>query len=110
MWFIFPQIDGLAMSATSRHYAIKSLDEAQAYLAHPLLGSRLIECSRTLVALHDRFASQILGYPDDLKLKSSMTLFSLLDNADPVFEAVLDKYFDGERDKRTILITGHIDA
>ena len=110
MWFIFPQIDGLAMSATSRHYAIKSLDEAQVYLAHPLLGSRLIECSRTLVALHDRSASQILGYPDDLKLKSSMTLFSLLDNADPVFEAVLDKYFDGERDKRTILITGLMDA
>jgi uncharacterized protein (DUF1810 family) len=104
MWFIFPQMDGLAMSATSRHYAIKSLDEARGYLEHPILGHRLIECSQTLLDLEDRSASQIFGYPDDLKLRSSMTLFSLVENPDPVFASVLDKYFGGKRDKRTLHI------
>lgn len=110
MWFIFPQIVGLAMSSTSRHYAIKSLDEARVYLEHPILGHRLIECSQTLVGLQGRSASQIFGYPDDLKLKSSMTLFSLVDNDDPVFGSVLDKYFDGARDERTVEIVGQIDT
>ena len=104
MWFIFPQIDGLAMSPTSRHYSIKSLAEAHAYLEHPILGARLIECSEALLALPDRTASQIFGYPDDLKLNSSMTLFSFVKGTDSVFESVLTKYFTGERDNRTVQI------
>ena len=104
MWFIFPQIDGLAMSATSKHYAIRSLDEARAYLDHPTLGSRLIECCETLLALEGLTAAQIFGYPDDLKLRSSMTLFSIADPTRTVFQSVLDKYFDSTPDERTIQI------
>jgi uncharacterized protein (DUF1810 family) len=104
MWFIFPQIDGLAMSATSKKYAIRSLDEARAYLDHPILGPRLIECCETLLALQGLTAAQIFGYPDDLKLRSSMTLFSMADSTRPVFQSVLDKYFAGAPDERTVLI------
>ena len=109
MWFIFPQIDGLAMSATSKKYAIRSLAEARAFLDHPVLGLRLIECCDTLIALEGGTAAQIFGYPDDLKLRSSMTLFSLADPARTVFQAVLNKYFGGTPDERTVEILKHIE-
>ena len=104
MWFIFPQIDGLAMSATSRHHAIRSIAEARAYLDHPVLGPRLIECCETLHELKGFSTAQIFGYPDDLKLRSSMTLFSIADPTRTVFQSVLDKYFDGTPDERTVQI------
>lgn len=109
MWFIFPQIDGLAMSATSKHYAIRSLAEARAYLNHPILGPRLIECCDTLLGFDGRSASQIFGYPDDLKLRSSMTLFSMAAPDRTVFRSVLDKYFNGTPDERTIQILKELD-
>ena len=102
MWFIFPQIDGLAHSATSRHYAIKSIEEARQYLNHPVLGTRLLECAETVLAIEGRSISEIFGYPDDLKLKSSMTLFARVADPSSVFVRILDKYFYGERDVRTL--------
>lgn len=104
MWFIFPQIDGLAMSQTSRHYAIKSIDEAKRYLDHPLLGPRLIECSEAVLAIEDRSAEVIFGYPDDLKLRSSMTLFASIIGPTSVFRSVLEKYFQGKPDESTLRI------
>jgi uncharacterized protein (DUF1810 family) len=102
MWYIFPQIDGLGSSPTSKLYAIKSKAEAQKYLEHPLLGARLLECANILLKLEGRSASEIFGSPDDLKLKSSLTLFAAVQSQEPVFARVLDKYFEGKRDSRTI--------
>jgi uncharacterized protein (DUF1810 family) len=102
MWYIFPQVAGLGYSATSQHYAIKSMEEARAYLNHPVLGSRLLECADTVLAIKGRSASDIFGYPDDLKLQSSMTLFASVAGPDSVFVRVLDKYFHCERDVRTL--------
>ncbi|MDY6803457.1 MAG: DUF1810 domain-containing protein [Cyanobacteriota bacterium] len=102
MWYIFPQIDGLAKSTTSKRYAIKSREEAKEYLKHPVLGARLTECAEAVVAVEGRSISQIFGYPDDLKLKSSMTLFASLVETPSVFERILDKYFQGERDAKTL--------
>jgi len=102
MWYIFPQVDGLGYSATSKHYAIKSMEEARAYLNHPVLGSRLLECANAVLTIGGRSASDILGYPDDLKLQSSMTLFASVAGPDSVFVRVIDKYFQGERDVRTL--------
>lgn len=90
MWYIFPQLDGLAHSTTSKYYAIKSTEEAIAYLNHPVLGARLRECAEAVLDLEGKTVSQIFGYPDDLKLKSSMTLFSEV-TTDPIFNRVLDK-------------------
>jgi uncharacterized protein (DUF1810 family) len=101
MWFVFPQIAGLGASATAQRYAIASLDMARAYLAHPVLGPRLRECARTLLAIDGRSATDIFGYPDDLKLRSSMTLFARAADDPEVFEAVLDRYYDGP-DQRTL--------
>lgn len=101
MWYIFPQLDGLAQSTTSKYYAIKSIEEALAYLNHPVLGSRLSECANTVLEIEGKTVSEIFGYPDDLKLKSSMTLFSDV-ASDLVFIRVLDKYFQSERDDRTL--------
>jgi uncharacterized protein (DUF1810 family) len=106
MWFIFPQIDGLGSSQTARHYAIRSLDEADAYLAHPVLGSRLIECTELVNNVDDKSLHQIFGSPDDMKFHSSVTLFSLVEPRRPVFEHALDKYFKGEFDNKTISIVG----
>ena len=97
MWYIFPQIQGLGYSETSRFYAIKNRSEAEAFLEHPVLGSRLIEISNELLQLQSNDAYKIFGSPDDVKLKSSMTLFASLPNPDPVFGAVLDKYFNGKK-------------
>jgi uncharacterized protein (DUF1810 family) len=102
MWFIFPQIEGLGFSATSMRYAVRGLPEARAYLAHPVLGPRLRECAEAVLAVEGREAQEIFPYPDDLKLRSSMTLFALVDGPRSVFERVLDKYFQGRRDERTL--------
>ena len=102
MWFIFPQIEGLGSSATARRFALNGVNEARAFLRHPMLGPRLLECCRALLSVDGRSVSEILGYPDDLKLKSSMTIFALADPAVPEFGQVLEKYFRGERDQRTI--------
>lgn len=104
MWFIFPQIAGLGRSSTARHFALSGIDEAQAYLAHPLLGKRLEECCRILAALDDRTASQIFGYPDDLKLHSSLTLFAQAAPGQPLFDACLAQYFKGRRDAATLAL------
>ncbi|PTQ99913.1 uncharacterized protein (DUF1810 family) [Mucilaginibacter yixingensis] len=106
MWFIFPQIAGLGLSSTSKYYAIKDMDEAVAYLAHPELGARLVEISNALLLLPGNDAHQVFGSPDDMKLQSSMTLFAQLDGAPQVFRQVLDKYFDGEPDKQTLQLVG----
>ena len=102
MWFIFPQIEGLGFSETSVYYAINDLNEAAAYLKHPVLGERLIRICNTLLQLHDHDAHGIFGSPDDVKLKSSMTLFASVGNAPPVFQSVLDKFFRGEKDQKTL--------
>jgi uncharacterized protein (DUF1810 family) len=101
MWYIFPQLDGLAQSTTSKYYAIKSSSEAIAYLNHPVLGVRILECANTILEIEGKTVSEIFGYPDDLKFKSSMTLFSDV-ASDSVFVRVLDKYFQSERDDRTL--------
>jgi uncharacterized protein (DUF1810 family) len=107
MWYIFPQIDGLAFSWTSKRYAVKSLDEARSYLAHPVLGARLTECAEAVLAVEGRTASEIFGYPDDLKLRSSMTLFARVSGPDSVFARVIDRYYEGEHDHKTLkLIAG----
>jgi uncharacterized protein (DUF1810 family) len=97
----FPQIDGLAYSSTSKYYAIKSIEEAEQYLDHPILGPRLIECTKSVLAVEERSASQIFGYPDEMKFRSSMTLFASVAGSDPVFMHVLNKYFNGEQDEKT---------
>jgi len=101
MWFMFPQIAGLGLSTTSRQYAINSLAEAQAYLAHPVLGPRLRECASILVHA-SRTAEQIFGGIDALKLRSSMTLFQRAGPGESVFGQVLDQYFDGSEDPATL--------
>jgi uncharacterized protein (DUF1810 family) len=101
MWFVFPQIAGLGYSPVSRTYAITSLAEARAYLAHPVLGARLAECAAILAGLPDRTAEQIFGEVDALKLRSSMTLFMHAAPGEPVFRLVLDRYFGGVPDSAT---------
>ena len=101
MWFVFPQIAGLGQSATSRRYAISSLDEARAYLEHPVLGPRMLECAGAVSATQGRSAAQIFGAVDARKLRSSMTLFLRASPAEPVFQRVLDRYFDGVADAAT---------
>ena len=102
MWFIFPQIAGLGFSPTAQFYAIESLDVARDYLGHPVLGERLLGGSDILLAVKNRSVTDIFGYPDDLKLKSSMTLFSCVAESNSVFEEVLERYFHGERDEKTL--------
>jgi len=102
MWYIFPQYRGLGFSPTSVHFAIKSAAEAEAYLGHPVLGPRLRECADALLSLDGSSAHQVFGSPDDLKLKSSMTLFSCVSPQGSVFEQVIDKYFGGRRDSKTL--------
>ncbi len=102
MWFIFPQIDGLGHSAMAKRYAIKDSGEARAYLAHPTLGPRLRTCADALLAVDGRSASEIMGYPDDMKLKSSMTLFERISEKETVFSEVLEMYYAGDRDTRTL--------
>lgn len=110
MWYVFPQIDGLGHSATSRRYAIRSMEEARRYLHHPVLGPRLRECAEAVAAVEGRKVSEIFGSPDDLKLKSCMTLFECAAGGGSVFGSVLDKYFRGERDIRTIEILAGLEG
>lgn len=106
MWYIFPQYDGLGFSSTSKHYAIKSLSEARAYRDHLIIGPRLRECVDALLGVTGRSAHQIFGSPGDVKLKSSMTLFAHISPEGSVFEQVLDKYFEGHRDEKTLELVG----
>jgi len=102
MWFIFPQLKGLGRSSTADYYGITGLEEASAYLQHPVLGKHLVQIASALLELQGKTASDIFGSPDDMKLQSSMTLFSQVENADPVFQKVLDKYFSGNPDELTL--------
>jgi uncharacterized protein (DUF1810 family) len=107
MWYIFPQYAGLGSSPMSQQYAIKSLAEAEAYIQHPVLGTRLVECVEALLRIEDRSASEVFGASDDMKLRSSATLFAAVSPPGSVFERLLDKCFDGERDARTVqLVAG----
>ena len=102
MWFIFPQIEGLGSSAFARRYAIASLEEGQAYLNHPVLGARLLECCTLLLPHPGRSAREIMGSPDDVKLRSCLTLFSRVAPATPVFQQLLDRYYGGRPDPATL--------
>ena len=104
MWFIFPQIDRLGHSTMAKKYAIKSRQEAETYLQHPVRGPRLVKCSRAVLQIENKSASEILGSPDDLKLRSSMALFASVSESNSVFHQVIDKYFQGRADQRTIEI------
>jgi uncharacterized protein (DUF1810 family) len=106
MWYVFPQIDGLAFSSTAKHYSIKTVAEARAYLDHPILGPRLLECAEAVVRVEGRSATEIFGTPDDLKLRSSATLFACVSPRATVFERLLTKYYGGERDGKTLQLLG----
>ncbi len=101
MWFVFPQVAGLGRSSTAQHYALSGLEEARAYLAHPVLGPRLVECAQALLELSGRDPVRVLGSVDAVKLRSSMTLFEAAAPDDRVFAEVLERWFDGERDEAT---------
>jgi uncharacterized protein (DUF1810 family) len=102
MWYIFPQLDGLGFSETARRYAIRGLDEARAYLGHPVLGLRLRACAEAMLAVQGRTAHEILGSPDDLKLRSCATLFAQVSPEGSVFHRLIQVYFDGKPDARTL--------
>ena len=102
MWFVFPQFEGLGRSQTARFFAVKSLAEARAFLAHPVLGKRLRECTAGVLRVTGRTASEIFGYPDDLKFCSSMTLFERAEPDCDLFSEALDRFFEGRRDRLTL--------
>ena len=102
MWFIFPQIKGLGYSPASEYFGIQSDKEAKEYLSDPILGKRLIECANALLSAGGVTAEEIFGYPDVLKLRSSMTLFESVSSSNSVFTQVLDKYYHGQRDGKTL--------
>jgi uncharacterized protein (DUF1810 family) len=106
MWYVFPQFDGLGFSSTSRRYSIKSVEEADAYLRHPVLGPRLLACVEAVLSVEGRSAFEIFGSPDDLKLRSCATLFACVSPGGSVFHRLLDKYFKGERDAKTLRLLG----
>jgi uncharacterized protein (DUF1810 family) len=104
MWFIFPQIEGLGHSSTSKYYSIKNINEAKEYIDHPILGMRLLECCNIILKIDGKTASDIFGYPDDIKLRSSLTLFHSIAPEHKVFADVLKKYFASDQDEKTISI------
>ena len=106
MWWIFPQVAGLGMSSTSQAYAVRDLAEATAYVQHDVLGPRLLECCRALLDLDGVSAERVLGTIDAVKLRSSMTLFAHADPDQPLFRDVLEKYYDGDEDERTVALLG----
>jgi uncharacterized protein (DUF1810 family) len=106
MWFVFPQVSGLGQSPTAKHFELAGLEEARAYLDHEVLGPRLLECCRALLALEGASAEQVLGAVDAMKLRSSMTLFARADPDERVFPDVLDRFYDGSADERTIRLLG----
>lgn len=102
MWYIFPQLSGLGSSPMARRHALSGLEEAKAFLAHPLLGTRLVHISALLLGLETNNPTEIFGFPDDIKLRSSMTLFALACPEEPVFQQVLDRFFGGDKDPLTL--------
>ena len=106
MWYVFPQFEGLGFSSMSQRYAIKSIGEATAYLAHPILGPRLVACAEAALRIEGRTAREIFGSPDDMKLKSCATLFACVSPAGSVFHQLLNKYFQGNRDDKTLELLG----
>jgi uncharacterized protein (DUF1810 family) len=104
MWFVFPQLRGLGFSPMADRFGIASIDEARAYLRHPLLGPRLVECTKLMLGHRGRSAGEILGSPDDLKLRSSMTLFARASDDEPSFRAVLEGFYAGQADERTLTL------
>ncbi|MDB5156098.1 MAG: calpastatin [Mucilaginibacter sp.] len=106
MWYIFPQLRGLGSSDNAMYYGIQNIDEAEEYINHPVLGQRLMEICLALLQLKSNNANEIFGSPDDLKLRSSMTLFASLPDAYPVFQSVLEKFFNGEPDDKTLRLIG----
>ena len=102
MWFVFPQLDGLGRSPRSKYYAIRSKEEAFAYLNHPVLGIRLLECTNIVLNIKNRAALEIFGSPDDWKFKSCMTLFASVATPKSVFDRALERYFQGRRDTKTL--------
>jgi uncharacterized protein (DUF1810 family) len=106
MWFIFPQIKGLGVSETSKHYALEDLTEAKQFLEHPVLGANLLSITAELLNLKTNNATAVFGKPDDMKLFSCMTLFALVPGTDPIFQKVLDKYFHGRQDLKTLELAG----
>jgi uncharacterized protein (DUF1810 family) len=108
MWYIFPQIDGLGHSAMAKHYAIKNVEEARGYFNHPVIGARLLECTETVLGIEGRSVVEIFGFPDDMKLESSMSLFAHISETDSVFALVLDKFFSGHRDDKTLQLLEEI--
>ncbi len=106
MWYIFPQLRGLGFSSTAEYYGVKDLEEAKDYMEHPVLSRRLVEISEALLTLDTGDPAAVLGYPDDLKLRSCMTLFELAAPDEPVFARVLEKYYGGRRDSRTLSLLG----
>jgi uncharacterized protein (DUF1810 family) len=105
MWFIFPQIKGLGLSREAQYYGLRDLEETRQYLAHPILGSRLAELTSALMKTEGKSAFDIFGFPDDVKLKSSMTLFSVIDkDANSLFNQVLRKFYFGDKDRRTLQV------
>jgi len=109
MWFVFPQLKGLGRSPTAQHFGISGVEEARAYRAHPLLGRRLEHCASLLLGVRGRSALEIFGSPDDLKLKSCMTLFATVAPEATVFATVLERYFQGEEDAATLRLLGRPD-
>jgi len=106
MWYIFPQFQGLGFSSTAQHYAIKSIDEARAYLDHPALGPRLVECAEAALGVDGKSAREIFGSPDDLKLRSCATLFACVSPLNSVFTRLLSKYYGGRHDDKTLGLLG----
>jgi uncharacterized protein (DUF1810 family) len=106
MWYVFPQLDGLGYSSTAKYYAIKNLEEARAYLAHPVLGPRLLRCAEAALSVEGRSATEIFGSPDDLKLRSCATLFACVSPPGSVFERLLAQYYGGEPDQKTLKLLG----
>jgi uncharacterized protein (DUF1810 family) len=104
IWYIFPQIEGLGRSDTAKLYSIKSLEEGRAYLEHPVLGPRLVEACEILLSLKDTSMDEVMGFPDDLKLLSSMTLFEALSDSNSIFTNMIEFYFDDERDETSLEI------
>ncbi|MBA4319375.1 MAG: DUF1810 domain-containing protein [Flavobacterium sp.] len=102
MWYIFPQIAGLGFSEYNVFYALKNIEEATQYLQHPVLGKRLIEISKAVLEINGKIANEIFGKPDDRKLKSCMTLFAQIKNTEPIFQKVLDKYYQAIKDEKTL--------
>jgi uncharacterized protein (DUF1810 family) len=106
MWYIFPQLEELGVSSTAKYYGVKTIEEAQAYLSHPVLGPRLVECAEAALGVQGRTAHEIFGSPDDTKLRSCATLFASVSQPGSAFHRLLDKYYEGKRDSKTLRLLG----